>query len=152
MPLDPVALRTDIKTGPNSATLLPLLNASNYQGLADALNNRATGGANVDEDEVTARQLLGCVVGSEYIAASWTTAMRELWKDILAEASQNKAPIKNTAFRNLVLAAVPSAATVTRANLSALQTRLGSRIEILFGVGQTIDATTLQSWAPYLKS
>lgn len=143
MPIDPVQLRAEIQSGPLTATLLPLLQASNWQGLADKLNDRTIGGANVDENEVTARQIIGCLVGSEYLAL--TQAQRDLFGLLINESSQNKFPIKNTAARNLMLAAIPASASGTRTNLGALQTRQGSRIEIVFGVGETVVASFLKA-------
>lgn len=143
MPIDPVQLREEINTGPLAATLAPLVAARIWQGIADKLNDKTLGGAQVDEIEVSARQLLGCLVGSEYLAL--TQAQRDLWGLIIREASVNKAPIKATAFRNLVLAAIPSSASATRTALGALQTRTGSRIEILFGVGEIVGAAFIQA-------
>lgn len=140
MPIDLTALKNEIQNGPLKTTLAPLVTAKDWTQIASILNDKAQGGGTIEPSTVTARQLLGAVVGSEYVAASWTAAMRDLWRDILNEASRNAAPIKSAAFRNLVLAAVPSAASATRANLAALQTRAASRIELLFGEDLAVEA------------
>lgn len=144
MPITPGPLRTEIHSGPLAATLLPLLQARSFVQLATVLNDRAQGGANVDEVTVTARQILGCLAGSEYLAL--TAAQRQLFDLIITEAAQNGAPIQSAAFRNLILTAIPASASTTRSNLAALQSRQGSRIEILFGAGERIDESLLASW------
>lgn len=135
MAVDLTALATEINTDPASLGLVALKNAGSDQAIADALNLvRAGAGFVVNRTDISARELMGAVVNTEYLALD--TGHQNLWQTLLITAPVDAS---NTQTRTTV-AAIFSSGTTTRANLVALSTRQGSRAEVLWGAGTVVRA------------
>lgn len=137
MPIDVSALKTELLADPTSLGYASSIATKDLNRLADILNT--TGTNSVTVGTVTAVALQRCVVASEYLVL--TAAQRNLW-DIVILTGLNGITLSNALVRGQI-GAVWSAATVTRSNLSALQTRLASRIEVVFGEGERADTNII---------
>ncbi len=128
MPFTLVELRAEIERAP-------------YAGKSDGdiaamLNDKAGAeSASIDVEWVEPWQLQAAVVASEYEAVTITDAERRMWSDLLRLP---RIPVKNANIRGQVLA-IWAAGTTTRSNLGNLQSRTGSRAEVLWGDGATVD-------------
>ena len=123
-------LKTEIQTDPQgynyTGSNLEIANALNLVRAAEIVTRKT----------VSAEELQTSVVIAEYIAL--TDIERTGWNSILIVAAPNGMDVSNAALRNQI-AAIWGAGTTTRANLIALQTRTGTRAEVLFGEGTRIS-------------
>lgn len=103
--------------------------------IADLLNRASI--ATIEPESIPAADAQKAVVGSEYIAL--TQGQQSLWISIL---TVQDIPVKNPRIRAQI-ASVWGPGTQTRANLVALQSRLASRVEILFGGGAVATQETV---------
>lgn len=104
--------------------------------IAKILNDAAGAEAgSIDVEYVLPEQLQQAVVASEYEALGVDDVERRLWDSLL---SLPRVPVKHANIRGQVLA-IWDAGTTTRSNLAALQTRTGSRAEVLWGDGVVIS-------------
>ena len=133
------ALRTELLTDPTGIGYSTAVTQGDHNTLVTLVNREAASYA-VSIGTVAAIDLQSVVVASEYAVISG--GQRDLWNAILA-AAVNGVPISNTVIRGQV-AQVWSAGTTTRTNLLALDTRTGTRAEVLFGEGVRVTATDVQ--------
>ena len=127
-------LKTGLQTDPAGLGYAPLVAAHDAIGLAGLLNDTTKGGT-IIRATVTAADLQGCVVPAEYAALS--AVQQNAWSAILVAAAGNGVPVSNANIRAQVTA-IWGAATTTRANCAALQSRPGSRAEALWGDGTVV--------------
>lgn len=133
-------LNTELSSDPLTLGYAALISSGNHAALADILNDKAgAGAASIDREFVDAATFQSQVDPTEYLALS--VAQQNLWNAILTASSGGSIPIKNNTLRNQVLAVW--AAGTTRTNLAALQTRTGSRAEVLWGDGAVITHTMI---------
>lgn len=118
---DPKTLGYAGKNNPEIATLL------NEIGLV-------TPNETIDIQTIDGQNLSAAVVKSEYTAL--TAADQRLWTTILS-AGSGQIDVSDTGIRTQI-GAIWGAVTTTRANLVALQTRVCSRVETLFGLGASV--------------
>ena len=133
------ALRTELLTDPTGIGYSTAVTRADHNTLVD-LVNRSAASYVVSIGTVTAINLQSVVVASEYAVLSG--GQRDLWNAVLTAATGG-VPISNTAIRAQV-AVVWSAGTTTRSNLLALDTRTGTRAEVLFGEGVRVTSTDVQ--------
>jgi len=130
MAIDLVALNTEITTDPTGRGYAPFVSSGHTQGVADLLNEKQS--AIRMDNFVTGTQLLEAVVTTDYPTTSAEQDKRDLWRDVLAAViSEGTINANATRIKTHVLQVFSGAAT--RSNLAALQTRDGSRAEVLFG-------------------
>ncbi len=132
-------LRTEFLTDPRSLGYSTAVTQGDHNRLVYLINTTAASHS-VSMGTVTTIAMQSVVVASEYAVLS--NGQRDLWNAVLV-AAVNGVPISNTVIRNQV-AFVWSAGTTTRANLLALDTRTGTRAEVLFGEGIRVTATDVQ--------
>lgn len=135
MPVNLSALRTEILTDPRGLGYSTGVTRGDHNLISDLLNTRAASHS-VSIGTIFSIDMQQAVVAAEYAVISG--GQRDLWNAIITTAV-NGVQISNTILRTQV-AFVWSAATTTRANLLALDTRTGSRAEVLFGEGTFIGA------------
>lgn len=129
-------LATELNTDPAALGYATHLASGEDSAIVSLLNDNAgAGSGTVDRIFVDAKTFQSAVVGSEYLAL--TTPQQNLWLALI-NASQGNINIKNTNIRNQVLA-VWGAGTTTRVNLGNLQTKNGSRAEVLWGDGTIVS-------------
>lgn len=139
MPVILSALRTELLTDPRSLGYSTAVTQGDHNTLVDLIN-RSAASHSVSMGTVTSINLQQVVVASEYAVLSG--GQRDLWNAVLTAATGG-VPISNAAIRAQV-AVVWSAGTTTRANLLALDTRTGTRAEVLFGEGMRVTSTDIQ--------
>ena len=130
-------LAAEITSDPNGYGLVALRDAGNDQGISDALNLVRTGAnggpaITVNRGTISTQELVEAVVQSEMP----TNASQRDWLIMLASGTRVRVDTGSTARAGLL--AIFGAATTTRANLTAVSSRPGSRAEQLFGVGTQI--------------
>lgn len=133
------ALRTELLTDPTGIGYSTAVTRADHNTLVDQVNRFAVSYA-VSMGTVTSIAMQTAVVPGEYGVLS--NGQRDLWNAVLV-AAVNGVPISNTVIRTQV-AFVWSAGTTTRANLLALDTRSGTRAEVLFGEGVRVTSTDVQ--------
>ena len=129
-------LVTELQTDPLTLGYASLLAAGNDAAVYALLNDKSgPGSGSIDREFVNAGTLQSNVVATEYLAL--TAAQRELWLSLMV-ASQGNVEVINNEVRNQIIE-VWGPATTTRTNMSALQTRTGSRAEVLWGDGAVVS-------------
>lgn len=123
------ALKTELLSSVRASVYSAGLLLKSDNAVADLVNAASAG--NVSIGTIFAIDLQQAVVASEYAVLS--SGQRDLWNAIVTTGVTGVA-ISNATLRAQV-AHVWSAGTTTRASLLALDTRTGSRAEILFGAG-----------------
>lgn len=134
------ALKTELLTDPKAVGYSTFVAMGDYNRLADLLNRRGQTNETISISIITSVDLQANIVGTEYI--SLNQAQRDLWNCLITTGTGGLA-ISNTNIRSQI-GQVWSAATSSRALLTALQTRSASRIEVLFGEGLVADTNTIQ--------
>lgn len=125
-------LRTEIDTDPQA---LGYAGKSNFQ-IAGILNTVGLSGETIDVAFVSADVIQGAVVADEYLLL--LSPQRDLWAAVLSAGNTNLGvPVKNANIRGQIIS-IWGPGTETRSNLAALQTRPGSRAEVLFGDGASV--------------
>lgn len=133
-------LATELNTDPLGLGYASLMSAGDHSGLADVLNDKTgLGAGTIDREVVDAATLQGQVVASEYTALS--AVQQQLWLALLV-ASQGSVKVNDSGITGQVLQ-VWGAGTTTRGNMAALQTRQGSRAEVLWGDGAVVTHTAV---------
>lgn len=131
-------LRTELLSSLQASAYSASIAVGDDNGVADQLNVLTS--ATVSVGTVFTLAMQQSVSSGEYAVLS--AGQRDLWGAILTTAVTGVA-ISNAQIRAQV-AAVWSAGTTTRANLLALDTRAGSRAEVLFGEGIVVTPTDVQ--------
>lgn len=121
-------LATELNTDPTSRGYAPYIASGDDVGLAKNINQ--TGAGIVERVTVTSDIFQTAVVFSDYSAL--TDQQRSLWQTIVTASVQNGVQVKDAKIRAQIVAIWP-AGSVTRANLVAMQTKSGSRAEVLWG-------------------
>lgn len=134
MGLNISALKTEITDDPKLLGLASL----GDKDVSIKLNEIGASSEMVDTLNVSNGLLQNAVIGSEFILLD--ANRQRLWLSIL---SSDSIEVKNSNIRGQILS-VWGAGTTTRDNLSALQTRSGSRAEVLFGNGVRITQSEVQ--------
>lgn len=135
MAIDYAALKTELQTDPQTMGYAPLIADGSDNQLAALLNALTGPGAGaVDRDILPAYEIVDAVVQAEYDPL---TAAQKQQLLLITGAGQVNIRATNT---RAALAAMFGPGTTTRANMLALQTRTGSRAEVLFGIGTVITA------------
>ena len=133
------ALQVELLTGSYASLYSANVTLFDINALVVTVNNPALASGVVVVGLVGLQDIQQCVVASEYLGT--TQAQRDLWDTLLLTATQGLA-ISNTLIRTQT-AAVWSASTTTRGNLSSLQTRPCSRGETLFGENTLVDFNSI---------
>lgn len=131
-------LRSELLSSAQASLYSAAVATGDDNRLADLLNVR--GSATVSIGTIYAVDMQQTVVASEYGVLS--SGQRDMWNAIVT-TGVNGVSISNAALRAQV-AYVWSAGTTTRASLLALDTRTGSRAEVLFGVGAAVTPNDIQ--------
>ena len=131
-------LRTELLTDPRGLGYSTAVTRGDHNTLADLLNRLAASNT-VSVGTIFVIDMQQAVVASEYAVLS--AGQRDLWGAIVTTAV-NGIAISNTVLRNQV-AFVWSAGTTTRTSLLALDTRSGSRAEVLFGEHTAVSPTEI---------
>ena len=131
-------LRTELLSSVFASTYSAAIAQGSHNAVADRVNSYAS--AAVSIGTVFAIDMQQAVVASEYAVLSG--GQRDLWNAVVT-TGVNGVAISNTALRAQI-AFVWSAGTTTRSSLLALDTKLGSRCEFLFGNGAVATATDVQ--------
>ncbi len=134
MALDLSILKTELTTDPETLGYASFSD----RGAANKLNEAGASSETIEVEEVSAVDIQGAVVGSEFSALS-ATAQRA-W---LAIVGLESVPVKNTNLREQILD-IWGAGTTTRTNLAALQTKSATRAEVLFGEGVSVSQSDVQ--------
>ena len=133
------ALRIEFLTDPVGIGYGSYVSNGNHNGLVRLINsvsaNTGTAGSAITVGNIFALGLQQAVVAAEYVALN--QAQRDLWNAVITTAVTGIS-ISNTVIRGQITT-VWSAGTTTRTNLAALQTRLCSRAETLFGEGIVVE-------------
>jgi len=128
--IDLASLKTEIQTDPQgygyTGSNLQISNALNLIRVTEVVTRKT----------ISAEELQISIIIAEY--TTLTDVARMGWNAILIVAASHGIDVSNTALRNQILA-IWGAGTATRSNLATLQTRIGSRAEVLFGEGTTIS-------------
>jgi len=135
MAIDYAALKSEIELDPAGLGYATL--GGNDVGIAALLNQPGAG--SVERVFITAPELQGALDAAEYSAFS--AAFIGRWQAILM-ATMDALPVNTGNLKQQLLAMFPNSAGTanSRANLIALQTKNGSRAEVLFGDGTAISA------------
>lgn len=140
MAINVSALKVEIQTDPKALGYSAPARVGDLNRLADLLNTRGAGAGDTTTVGTTnAFELQQLVVPAEYLAL--TQAQRDLW-DCIITTGTVRISLSNTLIRNQI-GAVWSAATSTRGNIVATQSRSASRIEVLFGEGAVADTNII---------
>lgn len=141
MAIDYPALKTELTTNPTGitveggATLQAAYAAGRDADCANALNV-VRANISVNKGEITIQEFTECFDATEFGAI--TAAQRE-WVRLIGSGSRVRVD-SGSASRTGLLAMFPQAQRpITRAALTAVATRTGSRGEQLFGVGTDIS-------------
>lgn len=134
MTIDYAALNTEITIDPESLGYAFLITDGNDQGIADLLNAVSSSWP-IERDLIEAYEVIDATDAGDWTAL--TAAERVRYQTITGAGQIN---VKSTNVR-AAFGAMFGAGTTTRANLLALQSRNGSRAEILFGSGTRITHT-----------
>jgi len=135
--IDLPSLRAEIESGPLAVELAPHVTAGSMQAIADILN-RKDSCCQVD-NFVTVFDLEEAVDPADWPQSGADQWRRDLWRDILLSVGLEEGINANATNLRAKVLLVFDPATNTRTNLMALQTRNGSRIEELFGVGVSVS-------------
>jgi len=136
VPVNLSTLRTELLTDPRGLGYSAGISIGDHNRISDLLNTSAASHS-VSTGTVYSLGMQQSVVPAEYAILS--AAQRDLWGAIVATAIDGIA-ISNTLIRSQV-AFIWALGTVTRTNLLALDTRIGSRAEVLFGEGTVVFST-----------
>ena len=129
-------LNTELLTDPHVLGYSTAITRGDHNTLADLLN-RVAASNSVSIGTIYAIDMQQSIVPGEYAVLSG--GQRDMWNAIITTAVTG-IQISNTILRSQV-AFVWSAGTTSRTNLLALDTRIGSRAEVLFGEGTRISPT-----------
>ena len=129
------ALRTELLSSVRASLYSAALLNGNDNAVADLLNAASAGTVSIGT--IFAIDMQQTVVASEYAVLSG--GQRDLWNAVVT-TGVNGVAISNAALRAQV-AFVWSAGTTTRSNLLALDSRTGTRAEILFGEHAVVSPT-----------
>jgi len=135
--IDLAALKTEMETGPLATEIAPLITAGSTQAIADVLNTPDV--SRQIDNFVTAIDITEAVDPIDFPTASNEQWKRDLWRDILLSVSSEDEINANATNLKAKVLLIFSPATDTRTNLAALQTRNGSRIEVVFGLNLTVS-------------
>jgi hypothetical protein len=127
-------LKTEITTDPAALGLVVDYNAGRDGAVADKLN--AVANLDVTRTLIPAYEVLSAIVPSEWTAAGFTTANKQMLQTLLSQQYLDASNANIRAWFTTMFAA----GTTTRTNLAALQTRKGSRAEVAFGIDTRISA------------
>lgn len=131
-------LRTELLSSVFASTYSAAIAQGSHNAVADRVNSYAS--ATVSVGVIFAIDMQQAVVASEYAVLSG--GQRDLWNAVVT-TGVNGVSISNAALRAQV-AFVWSAGTTTRASLLALDSKRGSRAELLFGEATVVTATDVQ--------
>lgn len=126
------------------ATLKTEIQKPVYDGLSDfqtqqVLNDPGgPGSGDVEVSFISREDAQAAVVGVEFVSLS--AAQQRLWQSIM---NLSVVPVKNAIVRGQVME-VWAVNSRTRTNLVKLQTRTGSRAEVLFGDGTFVTRTYIR--------
>lgn len=126
MALSLAALKTELQTDPSTLGYGPFLAVGNTGALADLLN-QVRGGISVFRSSIATWEIVANTVKSEYDAL--TAGDKQLYQILVSTGTINATDSRIRAM----FAAIFGAGTTTRANLTAMASRTGSRAEQLFG-------------------
>ena len=130
--MDYVVLKTELTTDPKGYGYSVFWTNGQDWKLADLLN-QVRDMINIDRGLLEAHEIFECIVPTEWVALS--IQEKERIQLILSMGNINsKGTNTRAAFQ-----ATFGTGTITRANLTALLTRKGSRAEELFGSGTSIS-------------
>lgn len=131
-------LAAELNGDPTGRGYAPHIASGNDVALAQNINQPDAG--MIDRLTITPDIFQTAVVASEY--TSLTDQMRSLWQTIVTASVQTGVPIKNTSIRSQIVAIWPQGST-TRTNLAAMQQRMGSRAEVLWGDGTVVQTSDI---------
>lgn len=131
-------LRTELLSSVFASTYSAAIAQGSHNAVADRVNSYASIAVSIGT--VFTIDMQQCVSAAEYAVLS--AGQRDLWGAVLT-AAVNGVAISNATIRAQV-AFVWSALTTTRAALLGLDTKLGSRSEVLFGEDTFVNATDVQ--------
>lgn len=134
MPFTSEQLAAELNSDPTGRGYAPYIAAGDDVGLAENINRPDAG--TVDRITVTSDLFQTAVVASEYTVL--TEQLRGLWQTIVTASVQRGVPVKDPKIRAQIVSIWP-AGSVTRANLAAMQTKTGSRAEVLWGDGTVVQ-------------
>ena len=131
--IDHAQLKAEILTDPQGLGYAALWESGDDLGLLAILNDKALGGT-ISRLYITAAELQGAMDPTEF--AAFSAAFIARWQCFLM-VTMASLPIATGNLKQQLLAMFPNSAGTanSRANLIALQSRAGSRIEALFGDG-----------------
>ena len=144
MPINYPALKSELQTDPAALGYAPLLAAGAQNQLAAVLNflrdgttacpvNNVVGAAiSVNRGTIETQELVEAVVQSEMP----TNAAQRDW--LLMVCAGNRVRVDTGSTARAGLLAIFAAGTTTRANLTTVASRTGSRAEQLFGAGTSV--------------
>lgn len=134
--IDYAQLRAEIDSDPAGRGYAAMVANGNDVGLAALLNEQ--GVSAVDRVYITAPELQGALDATEFVA--FNAAFLARWQAILM-VTREALPVNTGGLKQQLLAMFPNQAGTanSRANLIALQTKQGSRVEALFGDGAVVS-------------
>lgn len=131
MAINYAALQTELTTDPNGYGYAPMITSGNDSGLADAVN-LVRGSISIDRGVVDSYEIIDATEAADW--AALTAGEKQRYQTITGAGRVN---LQNTRVRSS-FQAMFGPATATRANLIAILTRTGSRVEQLFGAGASV--------------
>lgn len=135
------ALKVEFLTGSHASLYSGYISSGDFNGIFTIVNAVSTPPSTLTIGLASAMQLQQQVLAAEYLVLS--AGQRELWNAILTTtAARGDISISNPNIR-LQIAAVWSAGTTTRSNLSNIQLRACTRAEALGGEGELIPVDAI---------
>ena len=137
MSVDLAALKSEIQNDPAGLGLAPFVATGNNGEIAYRLN-QIVSGSSVTREFITAPELQGALDATEFTA--FNAAFMSRWQAILM-TTMSSLPINTGNLKAQLLAMFPNAVgtSASRTSLIALQTKQGTRAEVLFGDGTVIS-------------
>lgn len=134
-------LQTEINSGPYHTTFAPQVTAQDWPDIATKLND-VNGSANgpVYHADITGAQLLAAINPSELAALSSNDQQTLKFYTDSADVVISSAELQTWLGATFTQLSQP----LSHAALAALQTRTGSRAEVLWGAGTQVTANDVQ--------
>jgi hypothetical protein len=140
MPINYAQLTTELQTDPRSYGYAPFIASGSDQTLADMLNLVRTGSnggpaISIKRDDVQSSEVYHALELSDLVTNPGASQLQWFSATLLAAYPIQllNADGSSTPVRTNILALLKSGASASKTRLGALETRLGSRAEELFG-------------------
>jgi hypothetical protein len=146
MAIDPTALRAEVLNDPKTLGYKPFVNTGNDAAILDILNSLTGPGAEIIELPFVSRDdFLKAMRPAYFVLPKATSEVRDKWDRILNAINSGPGVTIDDQTKQLLGSAVQDG-VLTQAQADAAWHRIGSRAEVLFGVG-AVPTTSDLSYA-----